>query len=68
MSLTYVRYADLGEVNWKDGRVSGAVYHGGEKLTQLQCKAYSMFTVSNPLHPGVFPGVRKMEAEIVAMV
>jgi len=27
-----------------------------------------MFTVSNPLHPGVFPGIRKMEAEIVAMV
>jgi hypothetical protein len=27
-----------------------------------------MFAVANPLHPGVFPGVRKMEAEIVAMV
>jgi Fe-S cluster assembly ATPase SufC len=25
------------------------------------------FTVSNPLHPDVFPGVRKMEAEIVSM-
>jgi len=24
--------------------------------------------VSNPLHPDVFPAVRKMEAEIVAMV
>jgi sphinganine-1-phosphate aldolase len=48
--------------------VSGAVYHGGKNLTELQCKAYSMFAVTNPLHPGVFPGVRKMEAEIVAMV
>lgn len=48
--------------------MSGTVYHGGMDLTALQCKAYSMFAVSNPLHPGVFPGVRKMEAEIVAMV
>lgn len=48
--------------------MSGTVYHGGKDLIQLQCKAYSMFAVTNPLHPGVFPGVRKMEAEIVAMV
>lgn len=27
----------------------------------------SKFLVSNPLHPDVFPGVRKMEAEVVAM-
>lgn len=62
------RYANLDGPDWRDGRVSGTVYHGGEDLIQLQCKAYSMFAVANPLHPGVFPGVRKMEAEIVAMV
>jgi sphinganine-1-phosphate aldolase len=27
-----------------------------------------MFAVSNPLHPDVFPGVRRMEADSVAMV
>jgi sphinganine-1-phosphate aldolase len=53
---------------WEDGRVSGAVYHGGNDLLALQTEAYGMFTVSNPIHPDVFPGVRKMEAEIVAMV
>src|SRR5690606_18662499 len=37
-------------------------------LIELQTKAYQMFSVSNPLHPDVFPGVRKMEAEVVAMV
>ncbi|TVY26613.1 Sphingosine-1-phosphate lyase [Lachnellula hyalina] len=26
------------------------------------------FTVANPIHPDVFPGVRKMEAEVVSMV
>lgn len=53
---------------WEDGRVSGAVYHGGGELIKLQTEAFGKFTVSNPIHPDVFPGVRKMEAEIVAMV
>ena len=53
---------------WEDGRVSGAVYHGGDELIKLQTEAFGKFTVANPIHPDVFPGVRKMEAEIVAMV
>lgn len=53
---------------WEDGRVSGAVYHGGEELLKLQTEAFGQFAVSNPIHPDVFPGVRKMEAEVVAMV
>ncbi|ODQ64246.1 PLP-dependent transferase [Nadsonia fulvescens var. elongata DSM 6958] len=54
--------------NWEKGRVSGAVYHGGEDLLELQAKAYNLFGVANQLHPDVFPGVRKMESEIVSMV
>jgi sphinganine-1-phosphate aldolase len=53
---------------WEDGRVSGAVYSGEEDLLRLQTEAFGKFTVANPIHPDVFPGVRKMEAEIVAMV
>ncbi|KAM5534548.1 hypothetical protein V8D89_011752 [Ganoderma adspersum] len=54
-------------VNWKDGRVSGAVYHGGEDIQKVIVAAFERYCVSNPLHPDVFPAVRKMEAEIVAM-
>ena len=54
-------------VRWEDGRVSGAVYHGGKELLKLQVEAYERFCVSNPIHADVFPGVRKMEAEVVAM-
>jgi len=68
MKANCVRYVTIGKVNWQDGRVSGTVYHGGKELTELQCKAYSLYALTNPLHPDVFPGVRKMEAEIVAMV
>lgn len=60
--------ASMKHTRWEDGRVSGAVYHGGDDLIKLQTEAFGKFTVSNPIHPDVFPGVRKMEAEIVAMV
>ena len=53
---------------WEKGKVSGAVYHGGDDLLDLQAHAYRLFSVSNPLHPDAFPGTRKMEAEIVSMV
>ncbi|XP_056617257.1 sphingosine-1-phosphate lyase 1 [Triplophysa dalaica] len=58
-------YETLSEVNWAKGKVSGAVYWGDEKLTDLLVKVYGEFAWSNPLHPDIFPGVRKMEAEVV---
>lgn len=60
--------AKLGHSDWLNGRVSGAVYHGGDLLLSLQLKAYEQYSVANQLHPDVFPGIRKMEAEVVAMV
>ena len=60
--------ATMDHTRWEDGYVSGAVYHGEADLIKLQTEAFGMFTVANPIHPDVFPGVRKMEAEIVAMV
>ncbi|EGW31697.1 sphingosine-1-phosphate lyase [Spathaspora passalidarum NRRL Y-27907] len=61
--LQHLKHSD-----WNNGRVSGAVYHGGEELLDLQSEAYHKYAVANQLHPDVFPGVRKMEAEIVSMV
>lgn len=62
------KLGDMEHTKWEDGRVSGAVYHGGNELADLQAEAFKTFGVSNPIHPDVFPGVRKMEAEVVAMV
>ncbi|THH02258.1 hypothetical protein EW026_g556 [Hermanssonia centrifuga] len=53
--------------NWKHGKLSGAVYHGGDDLCKVIVSAFERYCVSNPLHPDVFPAIRKMEAEIVAM-
>lgn len=60
--------ANMDHTRWEDGYVSGAVYHGEDELMQLQTEAFGKFTVANPIHPDVFPGVRKMEAEVVSMV
>lgn len=62
------RLDEIKHTRWEDGRVSGAVYHGGNELVKVQSEAFERFMVANPIHPDVFPGVRKMEAEIVAMV
>lgn len=57
-----------GHTHWEDGKVSGTVYHGGKELVEVSSKAYELFIWSNPLHADVFPGVRKMEADIISMV
>lgn len=61
------KLGEMEHTRWEDGRVSGAVYHGGSDLADLQADAFKRFGVSNPIHPDVFPGVRKMESEVVAM-
>lgn len=55
------------EIVWRNGKVSGAVYHGGQDLSNLIADAIKLFLVSNPLHPDLFSGVRRMESEIISM-
>lgn len=54
--------------DYRHGKLSGAVYHGGDDMDKVIVAAYARYTVSNPIHPDVFPAVRKMEAEIVSQV
>ncbi|KAJ3187039.1 hypothetical protein HDU85_007077 [Gaertneriomyces sp. JEL0708] len=63
-----VRYQSMGGEEWKDGKVSGAVYHGGNEVSALITEAFGRFCITNPLHPEIFPGVRRMEAEVLSMV
>ncbi|KAJ3025276.1 UNVERIFIED_CONTAM: hypothetical protein HDU68_007321 [Siphonaria sp. JEL0065] len=62
------RLKGLDRVDWKAGKVSGSIYHGGDDLSKLITEAFGMYTVSNPLHPELFPGVRQMESEVISMV
>lgn len=53
--------------SWREGFVSGTVYHGGEQHAEFVHRVYSLTSQTNPLHPDVWPSIRKFEAEIVAM-
>ncbi len=52
---------------WKDGFVSGAVYHGDEGHVEFLNRVVAIHSQSNPLHSDVWPSAAKFESEIVAM-
>lgn len=62
------KWSKLESSRWDQGQASGAIYHGDSKLLEFLGQVYGLFTVANPLHPDLFPYVRKMEGEIVAMM
>jgi glutamate/tyrosine decarboxylase-like PLP-dependent enzyme len=55
------------ESHWKDGFISGAVYHGDQEHIDFLNQVYALNSQSNPLHTDVWPSATKFEAEIVAM-
>ncbi len=57
----------LEESHWKDGFISGAVYHGDQEHIDFLNQVYALNSQSNPLHADVWPSATKFEAEIVAM-
>lgn len=57
----------LDAADWQSGLVSGAVYNGSPELTKLSTDVYKRYAWTNPLHTDMFPQIRKMEAEVVAM-
>jgi sphinganine-1-phosphate aldolase len=61
------RLAAAEEPAWRDGYVSGAVYHGDPEHTAFLSRVYAAQSQSNPLHPDLWPSATKFEAEIVAM-
>jgi len=54
-------------VVWKEGKVSGAVYHGKSDHQALLNEAFGMYSLANPLHPDIWPSGMKFESEIIAM-
>ncbi|XP_059611916.1 sphingosine-1-phosphate lyase [Phlebotomus argentipes] len=60
-------HLQLGHYKWKEGRVSGAVYYFDPALVSLTQTVYGRASYTNPLHADIFPGVCKMEAEVVRM-
>ena len=65
----FKKYQSLSKVNWRGGRASGTVYSDlATEVSALIAEVYAETAYTNPLHPECFPGINKMEAEIVRMV
>lgn len=60
-------YLSLGHFKWREGKVSGAVYYYDPELVEFVQAVYGKASYTNPLHPDIFPGVCKMEAEVIRM-
>jgi glutamate/tyrosine decarboxylase-like PLP-dependent enzyme len=52
---------------WRDGFVSGGVYHGDQEHIDFLSQVYALHSQTNPLHSDVWPSISKYEAEVVAM-
>ena len=63
--MTMLRDEEQGR--WRDGFVSGAVYHGDAAHIDFLNQVYALNSQSNPLHFDLWPSTVKYEAEIVAM-
>lgn len=52
---------------WKEGYVSGAVYHGDDSFVEFLNRIYSLNSQVNSLHTDLWPRSAKFDSEIVAM-
>lgn len=55
------------EPKWKEGFISGTVYHGDQEHIEFQNQVYAINSQSNPMHFDTWPSVVKFESEIVSM-
>jgi glutamate/tyrosine decarboxylase-like PLP-dependent enzyme len=54
-------------VIWEKGHLSGSVYHGQHGHKDFLNKCFGFYSLSNPLHPDIWPSVMKYESEIISM-
>ena len=60
-------FYQLEESKWKDGYVSGTVYHGDQEHIEFLNEVSAINSQSNPMHFDTWPSTIKFEAEIVSM-
>ena len=56
------------DLDWRGGRHAAFVWHADEAVEKVAREAYALFMTENGLGMRVFPSLRRMEADVVAMV
>jgi sphinganine-1-phosphate aldolase len=57
-----------GDLRWKDGKAFSLAYSAGAEALELAKDAYSAFSSENMLNLDAFPSLRKLQADVLAMV
>ena len=56
------------DLDWRGGRHAAFVWHADEAVEKVAREAYALFMTENGLGMRVFPSLRRMESDVVAMV
>jgi sphinganine-1-phosphate aldolase len=56
------------DLDWRRGRHAAFVWHADEAVETVAREAYALFMTENGLGMRVFPSLRRMESDVVAMV
>ena len=54
-------------VVWETGHLSGSVYLGSHEHREFLNKCFGFYSLSNALHPDLWPSVMKFDSEIISM-
>lgn len=65
--LNKIKAKKSNDFDWKSGKIFCSVYDGGEEAQEVVKEAYSYYLSENPVDPTLFPSLRDMETEVVAM-
>jgi glutamate/tyrosine decarboxylase-like PLP-dependent enzyme len=56
------------DVDWRHGRAWSLAYFAGDEVLELAKEAYARYSSENALNTDAFPSLRKMQADVVAMI
>jgi glutamate/tyrosine decarboxylase-like PLP-dependent enzyme len=56
------------DLDWRRGRHAAFVWHADDAVEEVAREAYALFMTENGLGLRVFPSLRRMEADLVAIV
>jgi sphinganine-1-phosphate aldolase len=56
------------DLDWRRGRHAAFVWHADDAVERVAREAYALFMTENGLGLRVFPSLRRMESDVVAMV
>ena len=65
--FTQLKQKKKQDFDWRTGRIFCSVYPAGKEIEEIAKEAYTMFLTENPVDPTLFPSLRDMETEVVAM-